>query len=653
MRWDDKKTPALWGLFYQLGSSVPRGKGRRITVFEKEPISTGLVHDAIDELRAEENVRLATADHLAAIAALVGRPSDKGDAATPGLMSGLQDVVDQRWDLARELAAVSLAYGQRRRQVMLALPRLVASPEMLDAICDALENDDLTYLGQDLDYGSLSVPTRDQIRRLLSLAHKETGGDLAAVAMRSMSHLQGWSSWLKLFGILFIHPELAEPRRAIKPHYDIDGHHWHRQQAVSQQAMSELWDALTSDRRVQDVARMVQDLDGVLRNAPPDLRTVYSNDMLSLIENDSDLRKAAIEALLWFGRGRTGDFALYTVMEIVHSDDVALVQELTNHPDRETQYRAKQVALANDQEFGEGRAWPRPKRIGVADRLYSLTLAQVDGAQNGRTWLGDSLLESMIERTVLDLETQVANEYPLHHGVGEEKLMERFFTMLSDRFEALDLAFLDTARALGSGRRTSVRMQYRSIDKSEEGKAGIARPGQEGPSKTFAADLCLIIDPYVNGRPLGRRATLVQAKRLYPRDRADASKGWNHSYQLDSQQTTDLVRQTSSSIFLFQGPGLAGRGLPVLPAQLVSDLAYNQSATGNVLGADAVGTASRSFADWFTYDVLALRVGDPYGPLVAKAEKSSGSMPYDLFRYGAVEVQVMVDEPIKGGDIES
>ena len=371
-----------------------------------------------------------------------------------------------------------------------------------------------------------------------------------------------------------------------------------------------------------------------------------------MIRDDDDLRLATIEALLWLGRGRASEFALYAVMEMVRASDSGLLDELNTHPDRETQYRAKQVAMATEQEFGEGCAWPKPKRIGVADRLYGLSLSQNDGAQNGRTWLGDRLLESMIERTVMDLETQVAIEYPLHHGVGEEKLMERFFTMLSGRFEALDLAFLDTARALGSGRRTSVRMQYRSIDKAEEGKSGIAKPDQEGPSRTFASDLCLIVDPYLDGRPLGRRATLVQAKRLYPRDRADETKGWNHSYQLDSLQTTDLVRQTSSSIFLFQGPGLAGRGLPVLPAQLVSDLAYNQSATGNVLAADAVGNASRSFADWFTYDLLALRVGDPYAPLVAKAEKSSGSTPYDLFRYGTVEARVSVGEPIKDDDTE-
>lgn len=646
MRWDDKKTPALWGLFYRLGSGTGRGRGRRIIVFESESVSTELVHAAIDELRVEENLRLATAEHLAAIAALIGAPV-KGDTAAAELINVLENIVDQRWDLAGELAAVSLAYRQRRRQVMSALPRLVASSEMLDAICDALEDDDLPYLGSDLNYGALSVPTRDQARRLLTHAYKETGRDLAAVAMRSMSRIQGWSSWLKLFGFLFVHPDLAGPGRTTKPHYDFD---WHNRDV--QQALSELWDVLVSDRRVRDIARMVQDLDGVLSNAPPDLRTVYSNDMLSLIGNDDELRKAAIEALLWRRAGRRVDFALYSVIQMVCSDDTPLLGELTNHPDRETQYRAKQVALAINQEYGERRAWPRPKRIGVADRLYGLSLSQNDEAQNGRTWLGDSLLERMVERTVLDLETQIANEYPRHHGVGEEKLLERFFTMLSDRFEALDLAFMDTARALGSGRRTSVRMQYRSIDKSEEGKAGVARSSQEEPSKTFAADLCLIVDPYLGGRPLGRRATLVQAKRLYPRDRTDPSKGWDRSYKLDSQQTADLVRQTNASIFLFQGPGLAGRGLPVLPAQLVSDLAQNQSATGKVLAADTIGTASRSFADWFTYDLLALRVGDPYAPLVAKAEKSSGSMPYDLFRFGTVEVHVSVDEPIKDGDKE-
>ena len=153
---------------------------------------------------------------------------------------------------------------------MLALPGVVHSPEMLDAICDALEDDDLTYLASDLNFGSLSVPTRGQIRRLLAHAHGGTGRDLAAAAICSTSGLQGWSPWLKLFGVLFILPELAGPRRAIKPPYENGWHHEPRQHPTS-----ELWDVLSSDPKVLDVARMVQDLDGVLRHAPPDFRTVY------------------------------------------------------------------------------------------------------------------------------------------------------------------------------------------------------------------------------------------------------------------------------------------------------------------------------------------------------------------------------------------
>ena len=108
MRWDDKTAPALWGLFYRLGSGATRGKGRRIIrVFETATIPTGDIQEAIDELRADQNIRLATAEHIAAIGALVGRASENGDAAAPGLISGLQDIMNRRWDLAGELAAVS------------------------------------------------------------------------------------------------------------------------------------------------------------------------------------------------------------------------------------------------------------------------------------------------------------------------------------------------------------------------------------------------------------------------------------------------------------------------------------------------------------------------------------------------------------------
>jgi hypothetical protein len=87
-----------------------------------------------------------------------------------------------------------------------------------------------------------------------------------------------------------------------------------------------------------------------------------------------------------------------------------------------------------------------------------------------------------------------------------------------------------------------------------------------------------------------------------------AAVGRHPSGWIPSSRMTLCVRRVPS-VFVFQGPGLHGRGLPVLPAQLVSDLAANQRPTATDIATAVVGNASRSFRDWFIYDLLGLRIG--------------------------------------------
>lgn len=55
---------------------------------------------------------------------------------------------------------------------------------------------------------------------------------------------------------------------------------------------------------------------------------------------------------------------------------------------------------------------------------------------------------------------------------------------------------------------------------------------------------------------------------------------------------------------------------------------------------NVVAVASRSLADWLTYDALALRVGDPYAELVERAGGAPGSLPRPLLGVPTIEVQV-------------
>jgi hypothetical protein len=86
---------------------------------------------------------------------------------------------------------------------------------------------------------------------------------------------------------------------------------------------------------------------------------------------------------------------------------------------------------------------------------------------------------------------------------------------------------------------------------------------------------------------------------------------------------------------------LGGRGLPVIPTRLVADLSRHPNGGGN-LPREWVATASRSLSDWFTYDLLGLRIGDPYEMLVEKVEGRPGSLPRALLELPTIEMEVAV-----------
>ncbi|MEN2747181.1 hypothetical protein [Sphingomonas sp. T9W2] len=136
-------------------------------------------------------------------------------------------------------------------------------------------------------------------------------------------------------------------------------------------------------------------------------------------------------------------------------------------------------------------------------------------------------------------------------------------------------------------------------------------------------------------------ATVVDVSR---KEVAHPERGLATSFKLDPKQMTDLIRQTGSSFYLFQCPGLLDRGVPIVPTQLVEDLARHHAASAKQIPADLVGPASRPFAEWLTYMVLGLRTGDPLAELVAKAEGGDGRRPRPLARFGTVEIALRVGE---------
>ena len=289
------------------------------------------------------------------------------------------------------------------------------------------------------------------------------------------------------------------------------------------------------------------------------------------------------------------------------------------------------------------KIWPAPGVSIIADGLLRIGLDDPIPSEHPYTWIGDRLLELLIEQMVSGEERRFAQQYLDHSEEGEEGLLRSFFSDLASRLRDLGDGLRATARATGSARNTSIEMNHRPVDKSEEGRPGI-NPNGDAEPPSFSADLCRIVDPYLNGLPLGKRATLVQAKRLRLKDTARPEKGLGNSFKLEPAQMTDLIRQTGSSFCLFRCPGPLGRGMPMIPAQFVEDLARYHAPGAARIPAELVGPASRPFAEWLTYLALGLRTGDPLAEPVSKAEGGDGRRPRPLARLGTVEIALGVND---------
>lgn len=452
----------------------------------------------------------------------------------------------------------------------------------------------------------------------------------------------GWTSWTKLFGLLLVFPELADVgAKARRP----DERRWEAKEVI--QARDFLGRYLVRERSLRVLAARLLELvdevggygEGIL-SRPADTRGAYVAALEEACAEDPELRRAVIEALLWLPPARAADLAQFAAVRLVRPPDSGFVDELRAHPDPLVGYGASAVRTAALGSVGDAPvALPVPPG-GFAASLTMLRAIPKEEDEAPRTWLGDRMAERLIERTIANVEAQFAEEYRHHGDDGEERLLAILFDRLATQFTALDQALLAAARAAGAPRRSSVELHYRSVDKPEEGKRGVREV------KRFSTDLCLIVSPSLDGRPLPRRATIIQAKRLYrdKRRRKSTLPVWQGSFHLKPSQIAALIAQTQSSFFLFQGPPLGGRGVPIIPARLVSELAAHQGGAGAELAREMVAIASQPLAEWLTYEALALRTGDPFDELVKKGEGLDGGLARRLLALPTLDIRVAVSD---------
>lgn len=619
--------------------SRPRRKIRMTSLSTDGEIAEQTLISAVAALRdpaADEHV---DADVVTGLLQQVASLKRRG-ALTDGLHAGVIAHVERRWATFVEPLAQRAIQHYPRYRLFDSFPRLRDEPVLFRQLAAEIAQYQ-SYSPWLNELLAELAPTRLTEARLLIFAlgerrdsSRKENRELATSVFCALGRGMGWTPWVSLQAIIQARPDYAD---LLTP-FERSGDRFREPQETIDAKLA-LVQAIEPQGEVRTVAGALLELigsgarwstDGLL-GRPAETKAAYVETLRELIGGNSELRQAAIEALLWCADGQSADLAQFAATSLAQAEDRQAISELANHLVRHVQYGARALRAAKFGERLEGVSLPTTG--GLLQSLMALEGSTSYADEAARTWLGDRAVERLIEQTIASVEARVAKDYEDHGDEGEDRLLSSLFTELSIRFRDLNQALDAVARAASTPHRAAITLSYRNVDRAEEGAEGIKE------AKSFSADLCLIVDPVLDGRSLGRRVTLVQAKRLYRNHKAATEPAWDKSFQIKREQLRDLMKQTHSSVYFFHGPPLGGRGVPVIPSQLVADLAGYQG-SGTQLPMAMVAVASRSLADWFTYDALALRIGDHFQALVEKAKGRPGSLPRHLLGLPTVEVEV-------------
>lgn len=594
--------------------------------FEELEAATAALATTLSDRVVDSKILLALLNHIEQL----GRPGVDIEV----LRSRVINHAERRWTyFLPELAALAITHSDGRT-ILQYFPCLYAERYFIARLAEALR-DKNSYVGWLVDLlSNLSRLDLGASRILIAAATERGDQEVSTAVFNALASEFGWTPWVSLFAILLVRPDYAEVDAVFETSGD--------PQSSSRDSIAarvEMAQALKPQATIRKVAAKLLDLTGAGANwheagllaRPAEVRAAYVEVLKAHINDDDQLRRCVIEALLWLPTGRAADLAQFAAVAITEAEDRDFLIQLEQVGARMVQYSARAVRAAKFNEHFATGELPTPRSL--VQSIAAFEVATEINDEIARTWLGDRNIERLIEDTIARVEARVAAEYDEHGDEGEDRLLSSLFARLAERFSDLDNALEAMARATSASHRAAVAMRYRNVDRREEGNEGIKG------AKSFSADLCLIVDPMLNGTSLGRRVTLVQAKRVYRNKKAKIQPTWERSFNLDRDQRQALQQQTNSSVFFFLAPPLNGRGIPVIPTQLVADLSEH-CGSGSRLSKEMVGVASRTLSDWLTYDALALRVGDPYTTLVAKAEGHPGGLPRMLLELPTVEVDI-------------
>ena len=327
-------------------------------------------------------------------------------------------------------------------------------------------------------------------------------------------------------------------------------------------------------------------------------RAAWREEIAQVLYKNAGIRQASIEFWLWCSSGVGADESEFLVVDLLKTQkDRKSLRQLFKHVSRTVQIRARAVgALAEGKSHDD-----LPADIRLSSLPISTTLTRLKAftaIQSGRTWIGDSDIESLVYTSVAKVERNFNAEYSSQWAHEEERLVSHFLANLENEFRQIR-RHLQNIEVHGFAKPVDIELSYRETTKKEEGGPGIG-------SDTLGVDIAYILRIETDGVCDIERATLVQCKKL---ERGDADGEWKPSFTINPNQRDDLIRQTESSFYLFLIPAFVREECWIVPARLVRNLMLT-GRKKTVLPRLYANRAARSFAQWITYDLMGLWVGD-------------------------------------------
>ena len=363
-----------------------------------------------------------------------------------------------------------------------------------------------------------------------------------------------------------------------------------------------------------------------LSDLSPESRLSWRNELSKTVGDDSALRAAVAEALLWFASTQDDRASIFAVLDLYRSDGLVALERFRSHPVSLVRRRAAAVmALIT----GVPDAAELLRSAGAPTNL---TLP-VNAGRTGlvRTWIGDARIECLIEDALCEAAHQFGNEVRRTRASGEETHLAILFERLRAAFARISERLAMLAAETNANDRLEIKLEHRIVGKHEEGEPGV-------DANSFSTDVCLLFEAREGGRRFARRASFLQSKRIYVR-RGALEVDY---YRVDDEQLRDLAAQTMASFLLLLGPTYDQVAMPVVPARLLLEMVERGEPATQI----APATASRlgkSIGTWLLEDVIGLWTGDWNETIIRKAEGGEGREPYLL-------VEIIANRVSKGPD---